>query len=70
MEGCVLFRGQCVAGWVLQMLRWTLETRCLSAIRAREGGGGRTGQSEQLNHSTKPTELPPPQGEASPTLQL
>lgn len=70
MEGHILFRGQCVAGWVLQMLSWPLETRCLSEIRTGEGGGGRNGQSEKLNRSTKPTELPPPQREASSTLQL
>lgn len=70
MEGHILFQGQSVAGWVFQMLTWSLGAQSFSTININEGGGGRIGQREKLNPNIYPTKLQPLQWEALSTSQL
>lgn len=58
--GYILYQGQSVVRRVLQMQRWSWETRCLLGIKASEGRESVTGQGEKWNHSTGPTKRPPP----------
>lgn len=66
MEGYTPRQGHSVTGWVLLVLRQSLEARCLLAIEASAVALGR----EKLNDSTDCTELGPPQQGASSTPVL